>query len=94
MAVDPTGIGAMASAPAASTNGTPLVLPAGSVAVRFYLATGAGVTYTIAPLQPTAAPAAVFSLAATAPLSFDEPLAAGQQVFITGVTGTVAYRAL
>jgi hypothetical protein len=94
MTVDPIGIGAMTVPPAASTNGTPLFMPAGTVAVRFYLATGASVTYTIAPLQPTAAPTAVFTLSTTAPLSFDEPLAAGQQVFITSVTGTVTYRVL
>jgi hypothetical protein len=94
MSFDPIGIGAMTALPAATTNGTPLFVPAGTVAVRFYLATGAGVTFTIAPLQPTAAPAAVFTLTTTAPMSHDEPLAAGQQVFITSVTGTVTYRAL
>jgi len=94
MTVDPIGIGPMIAPPAASTNGTPLLVPANTVAVRFYLAAGAAVTYTVAPLQPTAAPAAVFALTATAPLSFDEPLAAGQQVFVTSLTGAVAYRAL
>ena len=94
MTVDPIGIGPMASTPTATTNGSPLLLPAGTTAVRFYLATGAGVSYTIALTQPVAAPTAVFALTATAPLTYDEPLAAGQQVFITSRTGSVFYRAL
>jgi hypothetical protein len=94
MPIPPTGIGAMAVPPAATTNGTPLLLPAGTTGVRFYLATGASLTYTVAHDQPSAPPTALFTLTAPAALTYDEPLTAGQQVFITGLTGTIVYRAL
>jgi len=94
MPVDPIGLGAMATPPAATTNGTPLVLPPGTTGVRLYFATGASLTYTVAHDQPAAPPAAVFTIAATAPVTLDEPLANGQQIFITSLTGTITYRAL
>jgi len=94
MPIDPIGIGAMAFPPAASTNGAPLVLPPGTSAVRLYLATGASLTYTVAHDQPAAPPTALFTIAATAPVTLDEPLANGQQIFVTASTGTIVYRAL
>ena len=94
MPVDPIGIGAMSAPPTPTTNGALLTVPAGTAAVRLYLATGASITYTVAHDQPNAAPAALFTVAATSPVTFDEPLAAGQQVFVTAVAGTVLYRAL
>jgi len=94
MPVDPIGIGAMAPLPAATTNGAPLLLPAGTAGVQFYLPTGASVTYTVAHDQPSAPPTALFTMTATAPLTFQELLAGGQQVFITSCTGTIVYRAL
>jgi hypothetical protein len=91
---DPTGIGTLTAIPAASTNGTPLTLPAGTTAVRLYLNPGDSVTYTVTQLQPATAPAATWTITATAPITFDEPLAAGQQLFVTAASGTPAYRVL
>jgi hypothetical protein len=94
MPVDPIGIGAMSLPPTPTANGALLTTPAGTAALRLYLETGASVTYTVAHDQPPVPPTALFTIAATAPVTHDEPLARGQQVYVTAVTGSVLYRAL
>jgi len=85
----PSGLGAMIAVPAGSTNGTPIgAAPTGAVGVRFYLPSGASVTFTVAASQPTAAPTATFTISAssTGP-NWDETLADGETIYVTAASG-------
>jgi hypothetical protein len=89
-----TGIGALTLVPAATPNGTPLgIAPTGAVGARFYLPVGAAVTFTVTALQPTTAPALVFTVsqASTGP-NWDEALTGGQAIYVTATAGTPLFR--
>jgi hypothetical protein len=78
-----TGIGALTLVPAATPNGTPLGIAP----------TGAAVTFTVTALQPTTAPALVFTVsqASTGP-NWDEALTGGQAIYVTATAGTPLFR--
>lgn len=87
------GVGAMTTVPAGSTNGTPLgTIPSGAKGVRFYLPSGASLTYTIAAAQPTSAPSPTFTISqsSTGP-NWDENLN-GQMIYVTAVSGAPLFR--
>ncbi len=89
-----TGLGTLSAVPVGSTNGTALgAMPAGAVGARLYLPAGASVTFTVAAAQPGAAPAALFTIAqsVTGP-NWDEALAGGQMIYVTGSTGSPLFR--
>ncbi len=89
-----TGLGALAAVPAGSANGTALgTPPAGAVGARFYLPTGAAVTFTIAAAAPGAPPVSSFtaSQSATGP-NWDETLSGGQMIYVTATSGGALFR--
>lgn len=87
------GVGALTAVPSGSTNGTPLgAKPDVAVGARFYLPTGASVTFTIAAAQPTAAPTATFTISqATTGPNWDENLN-GAAIYITATSGSPLFR--
>ncbi len=89
-----TGIGALAPVPAATTLGTPLgTLPDGAVGARLYLPAGSAVSFTIAAAAPASAPSAVFTASqALTGANWDEPLAGGQMVYVTALSGAPLFR--
>ena len=89
-----TGVGALQAVPAPTPSGTPLgVMPDGAIGARLYLPTGSSVTFTVAGTAPLGPPSSVFvaSGAGTGP-NWDEPLAGGQMLYITSVSGSPLYR--
>jgi hypothetical protein len=90
----PIGLGSMTALPFPTEVGTPLgTLPENAQGARFYLPAGTSVTFTIASAQPTAAPTAAFETPiGSASANWDEPLAAGQMIYVTAVTGSPFFR--
>jgi hypothetical protein len=89
-----TGLGTLSAIPAATINGTALgTPPAGTIGVRFYLPSGASVTFTIASAQPGSPPAITFTLlqTSTGP-NWDEPLCDGQMIYVTATSGGALFR--
>ncbi len=89
-----TGLGALSAVPAATTNGTALgVMPAGAVGARLYLPTGASGSFTVAAVQPVAAPGVVFTVSqsGTGP-NWDEALAGGQMIYVVAASGNPLFR--
>jgi len=89
-----TGLGALSAVPAGTTNGAVLgTFPTGGVGARFYLPSGASVSFTVAPAQPSSAPAAVFTISQveTGP-NWDETLSSGQMIYVTSSTGGPLFR--
>ena len=92
----PAGVGAMASVPAASTNGTALgALPAAGKGARFYLGASDSVTFTVATAAPGAAPTVTYTISGasggTGP-NWDENLSGGAMVYVTATTGSPKFR--
>ncbi len=88
------GLGALAPVPAGSTNGTALGSPpASAVGARFYLPTGASVTFTVAATAPTSAPAYTFTISqsGTGP-NWDEALSGGAMIYVTAILGAPLFR--
>ncbi|GAC1546163.1 MAG: hypothetical protein NVS2B17_29200 [Candidatus Velthaea sp.] len=100
----PIGCGALQPVPTGTANGTPLPppLPPEGVSrtpsgVRFYIATGQSVTYTVATSRPTGAPAytvVVPGPSSGPPTVWDENLADAAAIYITAVTGPPLFRYL
>src|SRR5260370_8552850 len=78
------GLGALGAVPAGSANGIALgTPPAGTVGVRFYLPTGASVTFTVAAPAPGAPPASSFTVSAAVPgPNWDENLSRAQPISV------------
>lgn len=90
------GAGAMTATPAGSTNGTALgTMITGGNGARIYLKPADSLTFTIAATAPSSAPTAVMTITGnlTGP-NWDEPLAAGQMIYITVKVGTPMFRFL
>jgi hypothetical protein len=90
-----SGVGALQSVPAGSTDGTPLgTMPSSAVGARFYLGSGDSVTFTIASSQPGSAPTVTYTLSGasggTGP-NWDENLN-GQMIYITASSGSPKFR--
>lgn len=89
-----TGLGALSSVPAGSSNGTALgIPPAGTVGARLYMPVGASVSFTVAASVPAAAPGSVFTVSqsGTGP-NWDEALSGGQMIYVTATTGSPLFR--
>lgn len=90
------GGGALTAIPAGSTNGTPLgVIPQNANGVKIYCKPSDSVSYTIAQSQPASAPGVVvtFATASGGQLStLEERLANGENLYITAIVGTPAFR--
>lgn len=89
-----TGIGALQAVPAATANGTALgTMPDGAVGARFYLPTGASASFTIVDTPPASPPTALFTIsqAGSGP-NWDEPLSAGQMIYVTALSGAPLFR--
>ncbi len=89
-----TGLGTLSEVPSGSANGIALgSSPSGAVGARFYLPTGASVTFTVAPVAPISVPAETFviSQAGTGP-NWDEALSGGQMIYITAISGRPLFR--
>lgn len=90
------GAGAMTATPAGSTNGTALgTMITGGNGARIYLKPSDSLTFTIASTAPSSAPTAIMTITGnlTGP-NWDEPLAAGQMIYITVKVGTPMFRFL
>jgi len=89
-----TGLGAMTAVPTATANGAALgTMPTGGKGARLYLPTGASVTFTIAATAPGSPPLATFTASqATTGSNWDEPLAAGQMIYVTAQSGSPLFR--
>ena len=89
-----TGIGTLQSVPGASANGTALgTMPDGAVGARFYLPTGASVTFTITDTAPASPPTALFTVSqASSGPNWDETLSAGQMIYLTALSGAPLFR--
>jgi hypothetical protein len=90
------GAGAMTATPAGSTNGTALgTMISGGNGARIYLKPSDSLTFTIAASAPGSAPTAIMTITGniTGP-NWDEPLAAGQMMYITVKVGTPMFRFL
>ncbi len=91
-----TGLGALASVPAGSTNGTALgSMPTGAKGARLYLQAGATITFTVASTAPASAPAATFTVSApttSTGASWDENLTGGAMIYVTAITGSPKFR--
>jgi hypothetical protein len=88
------GMGAMQAVPNGTANGTALSAPPNnSSGVRFYLPTGASVTFTVAAAQPIATPSSTFTVSnSTTGPNWDENLAGNAAIYITATSGGALYR--
>jgi hypothetical protein len=88
------GVGSLTAVPAGSTNGTALgTMPSGATGVRFYLPSGASVTFTIASTAPSSAPSLTFTVSqsGTGP-NWDEALGNGEMIYVTATSGSPLFR--
>lgn len=87
------GLGALTAVPAGSTNGTALgTMPAGAQGARFYLPTGASITFAVASAAPSSAPTTFTISASTTGPNWDENLSGGQMIYVTAVSGSPLFR--
>lgn len=94
--VAPNGLGPLSAVPAPSNNGAPIGSPpVGKRGVRIYVPPGCSISFGIAGSQPSNPPTTITvgnPSTNSVPANWDEDLAAGQQIYVTAVTGSVLYR--